>query len=86
LENGYATFEEIDMAAEKALGHPMGPFRLMDLTGIDLAYLIRRERYETTGREEDRPPRVIAEKYRRGEFGRKAGKGWYSYPDEGTRE
>jgi 3-hydroxybutyryl-CoA dehydrogenase len=85
LENGYATFEEIDMAAEKALGHAMGPFRLMDLTGIDLAYLIRQERYEETGREEDRPPQVIAEKYRRGEFGRKAGKGWYNYPDDASR-
>ena len=35
VDQGYATFEEVDLAAEKALGHPLGPFRLMDLTGID---------------------------------------------------
>lgn len=79
LENGIATHEEIDLAAEKALGHPMGPFRLMDNNGIDVAYLVRKQRYEETGREEDRPPRVIEEKYLKGEWGRKTGKGFYDY-------
>lgn len=79
LDGGYATFEEIDLAAEKALGHPMGPFRLMDLTGIDLAYLIRTARHKSTGREEDRPPRCIEERYRAGAYGRKTGRGFYTY-------
>lgn len=79
LENGIATHEEIDLAAEKALGHPMGPFRLMDNNGIDVAYLVRKQRFEETGREEDRPPRVIEEKYLKGELGRKTGKGFYDY-------
>ncbi len=79
LDGGYATFEEIDLAAEKALGHPMGPFRLMDLTGIDLAYLIRMARQRATGREEDRPPRCVEERYRAGHYGRKTGRGFYTY-------
>jgi 3-hydroxybutyryl-CoA dehydrogenase len=79
LDGGYATFEEIDLAAEKALGHPMGPFRLMDLTGIDLAYLIRTARHRTSGRDEDRPPRCIEERYRAGDYGRKTGRGFYTY-------
>ncbi len=79
LDGGYATFEEIDLAAEKALGHPMGPFRLIDLTGIDLAYLIRTARHRTTGRDEDRPPRCIEERYRAGRYGRKTGRGFYTY-------
>lgn len=79
LENGIATHEEIDLAAEKALGHPMGPFRLMDNNGLDVAYLVRKQRFEETGREEDRPPRVIEEKYLKGELGRKTGKGFYEY-------
>ncbi len=78
-DNGYATFEEIDLAAEKALGHPMGPFRLMDLTGIDLAYLIRSARYRESGREEDRPPRCIEERYRAGHYGQKTKRGFYTY-------
>lgn len=83
LESGVATVEEIDLAAEKALGHPMGPFRLMDNNGIDVAYFVRRQRFEETGREEDRPPRVIEEKYRKGELGRKTGKGFYDYREQG---
>jgi len=79
LDGGYATFEEIDLAAEKALGYPMGPFRLMDLTGIDLAYMIRTARHKATGREEDKPPRCIEERYRAGHYGRKTGRGFYTY-------
>src|SRR5690242_2913729 len=36
LENGIATVEDIDAACRTALGHPMGPFELMDLTGVDI--------------------------------------------------
>lgn len=79
LENGYATHEEIDLALEKALGHPMGVFRLMDLTGIDVGYLVRMQKYQETGDEADKPPRSLVEKYERGELGRKTGRGWYDY-------
>lgn len=83
VDEGYATFEEVDLAAEKALGHPMGPFRLMDLTGIDLAYMIRAAIYESSHREEDRPPRCIEERYRAGHYGRKTGRGFYTYDQRG---
>jgi 3-hydroxybutyryl-CoA dehydrogenase len=79
VDEGYATFEEVDLAAEKALGHPLGPFRLMDLTGIDLAFMIRSAIYQASGREEDRPPRCIEERYRAGHYGRKTGRGFYRY-------
>ncbi len=79
VDEGYATFEEVDLAAEKALGHPLGPFRLMDLTGIDLAFMIRSSIYASSGREEDRPPRCIEERYRAGHYGRKTGRGFYRY-------
>src|SRR5216110_1760849 len=79
VDEGYATFEEVDLAAEKALGHPLGPFRLMDLTGIDLAFMIRSAIYASSGREEDRPPRCIEERYRAGHYGRKTGRGFYRY-------
>ncbi len=81
LEQGIASVEDIDTAAKSALGHPMGPFELMDLVGIDVTYLIREATYELTGDDQDKPHPLITEKYEAGEFGRKTGKGWYSYDD-----
>lgn len=79
LEKGIASVEDIDAACEKGLGYPMGPFRLMDLTGIDVNYYVRRDRYAESMDENDRPSPLVVEKYKRGEYGRKAGKGWYNY-------
>lgn len=79
LDGGVASLEDIDTAAKTALGHPMGPFELMDLVGLDVTYLIRQAHYDETGDEAEKPQRLLEEKYRAGEFGRKTGKGWYSY-------
>ncbi|WCK52456.1 3-hydroxyacyl-CoA dehydrogenase family protein [Aneurinibacillus sp. Ricciae_BoGa-3] len=79
LENGIATAEEIDLACTKALNHPIGPFALIDLTGIDVHYLIRMQRYEETGDERAKPSSIVTEKYLKGELGRKTGKGFYTY-------
>ncbi len=79
LEMGVATPEAIDSAVVNALGHPLGPFRLMDLTGIDLSYHITMERYQASGESEDKPSPTIVEKYVRGEWGQKSGKGFYDY-------
>jgi len=78
-DSGVASFEDIDTAAEKGLNYPMGPFRLVDFTGIDINYFNRQRAFEKTGREEDRPPAFLAEKFEKGEFGKKSGKGWYTY-------
>jgi 3-hydroxybutyryl-CoA dehydrogenase len=79
LENGYADHEEIDLVCTKALNHPIGPFALMDLTGIDVNYFVRMQRYEESGNESDMPAKIVQEKVRKGELGRKAGKGFYTY-------
>lgn len=79
VEGGYASHEDVDVAVKKGLRHPMGPFELLDFTGIDVAYLVRMERCAESGREDDKPPRIIAEKYGKGEWGRKTGKGFYVY-------
>lgn len=80
-EGGVADFEDIDLAAKTALGHPMGPFELMDLVGIDVVHLIRLAEYEQTGDPAALPARSIKEKYEAGDFGRKTGRGWYEYPN-----
>ncbi|WP_408010389.1 3-hydroxyacyl-CoA dehydrogenase family protein [Pseudalkalibacillus sp. A8] len=78
-ENGYASHEEIDLVVTKALKHPIGPFALMDLTGLDVNYYVRQQRYEESGNEADRPAKTVEEKVNKGELGRKTGKGFYSY-------
>jgi len=78
-ETGVASYEDIDAAVVHGLGHPMGPFRLLDLTGIDLSYHVTMERYRETGNPAHKPSPTIVEKYVRGEWGRKTGKGFYEY-------
>jgi len=77
IELGVASPEDIDIAIENGLNHPMGPFRLMDLTGIDLAYMIsaRQAKAGATVHGFD----ILKEKFEAGQHGRKTGKGWYDY-------
>lgn len=79
LEMGVASVEDIDKACVFGAGHPMGPFRLMDLTGIDLAYTLGMEAFRNSGNRADLPVPSVVEHYVRGEFGRKTGRGWYDY-------
>jgi 3-hydroxybutyryl-CoA dehydrogenase len=79
LEMGIASFEDIDKACVHGAGHPMGPFRLMDLTGIDLTYIRSTERFKETGDRADLPEPSVVERYMKGHYGEKTGKGWYDY-------
>jgi 3-hydroxybutyryl-CoA dehydrogenase len=79
LEMGIATAEDIDKACVYGAGHPMGPFRLMDLTGIDLNYIMSTERFKNTGDFADLPVPSVTKKYVEGHYGQKSGKGWYDY-------
>ena len=79
LEMGIASFEDIDKACVFGAGHPMGPFRLMDLTGIDLNYIMSIERFRKSGNPADLPGPSVVEKYLQGRYGEKTDKGWYDY-------
>lgn len=79
LDMGIASSEDIDTAVMNGLGYPMGPFQLLDLTGVDLAYHVSMERYRESGDPADRPSPTIVEKFTKGEWGKKAGKGFYDY-------
>ncbi|MBO0934517.1 3-hydroxyacyl-CoA dehydrogenase family protein [Fibrella aquatilis] len=79
LDMGVASPEAIDTAVMNGLGYPMGPFQLLDLTGIDLAYHVGMEKYRETGDPADRPSPTVVEKFIKGEWGKKVGKGFYDY-------
>ncbi len=81
VEQGIATPQEIDTAVELGLNYPMGPFRLQDLSGIDITYSVMKRRLEEEGVKPNGFDAVKA-KYDAGELGRKTGKGWYDYTDE----
>jgi 3-hydroxybutyryl-CoA dehydrogenase len=78
-DQGVASYEDIDNAVKYGLSHPMGPFELLDLTGIDLEYDVLTEKYKTTGDLADKPSVTLVEHYAKGEYGRKTKKGFYSY-------
>ncbi len=78
-DQGVASFEDIDKAVKYGLSHPMGPFELLDMTGIDLEYDVLTEKYKMTGDLADKPSPAIVERYARGEYGRKSKKGFYQY-------
>ncbi len=79
-EQGIADFKDIDLICKKALNHPIGPFELMDLSGLDVAQFVMEQRYQETGDPADKPFACILEKVEKGELGRKTGKGFYDYP------
>lgn len=79
LENGVATFEDIDKACKLGLNHPMGPFMLGDFSGLDIGYNARLERYQETGDERFKPPEALERRVLRGDLGRKSGRGFYDY-------
>jgi 3-hydroxybutyryl-CoA dehydrogenase len=79
LDAGVASFEDIDVAVEKGLNWPMGPFRLGDFSGLDVTYNARLHMYRTTGDERYRPSPQLEKKVKEGKLGRKSGEGWYRY-------
>ena len=78
IEQGICTPQDLDTGVELGLKHPMGPFRLMDLTGVDLNYLSGKRRLEETGVKPNGFD-IVKEMYEKKEWGRKTGKGFYEY-------
>jgi 3-hydroxybutyryl-CoA dehydrogenase len=80
FEQGIASKEDIDKAAKLGLNYPMGPFELMDLTGIDINLHVMDYFYKELPKENKwDAPLAIKNMVRAGLLGRKTGKGWYDY-------
>ena len=83
LEAGIASAEDIDKALKLGLNHPMGPFELVDLVGLDVRLNILEYLHQTLG-EKYRPNRLLKKYVQEGRLGRKSGQGVYDYSERVT--
>lgn len=81
-EAGIASAEDIDVAVRAGLGHPIGPFALLDLTGIDVNYHIKNLQAQESGDPADGPAKSLVDLYEAGHLGRKSGQGFFSYGEK----
>jgi 3-hydroxybutyryl-CoA dehydrogenase len=78
LEAGIASASDIDKAVKLGLNHPMGPFELVDLVGLDVRLKILEYLHQTLG-EKYRPSALLKQYVREGRLGRKTGRGVFDY-------
>src|SRR5674476_543001 len=82
VEEGIASFEEVDNILE-ASGFKIGPFKLMDLIGMDINLSVTQSMYDAFGKTERFAPSPLQiEKVKNNELGKKTGKGFYNYSDK----
>jgi 3-hydroxybutyryl-CoA dehydrogenase len=86
LELGIATKEDIDQAVKLGLGHPMGPFELIDYTGVDINYHVANVFFDEFKDPNMAPPPLLRRMTLAGQLGTKTGKGFYEYDEQGKRK
>lgn len=79
LEAHYATIDDIDFAMTKGCGHPMGPFALMDVVGLDVTLAIQRTLFDEFREPGDVPAPMLEHLVKAGYLGRKTGRGFRDY-------
>jgi 3-hydroxybutyryl-CoA dehydrogenase len=79
LEQGVGTKEDIDTAIKLGLNHPMGPFRLIDLIGLDTTLFIADAMYGEYKDARYAAPPLLRRMVAAGLLGRKSGRGFYTY-------
>jgi len=85
LQEGIASAEDIDKALKLGLNHPMGPFELVDLVGLDTRLHILEYLHKSLG-EKFRPCPLLVQYVKAGRLGRKSGRGVFEYPESAKAE
>jgi 3-hydroxybutyryl-CoA dehydrogenase len=85
LQEGIASAADIDKALKLGLNHPMGPFELVDLVGLDTRLNILEYLHKSLG-EKYRPAPLLVQYVKAGRLGRKSGRGVYEYPEVAAAE
>ncbi|MBL0211042.1 MAG: 3-hydroxyacyl-CoA dehydrogenase family protein [Holophagaceae bacterium] len=80
LEQGVASRDDIDTAMKLGAGMPMGPFELMDFTGVEISQFVGDIFFEATKEPRFAPPGLLRNMVKAGYLGRKTGRGFYEYP------
>ena len=83
LEQGVSSAQDIDTALKLGLNHPMGPFEMVDLVGLDVRLSILEHLHRTLG-DTYRPSNLLLQYVRAGRLGRKTGRGVYQYDADGN--
>lgn len=79
LQEGLGTIEDIDKGIKLGLNHPMGPFELADLIGLDTCLSIAEVLHRELGEDKYRPAPLLKQYVAAGWLGRKSGRGFYKY-------
>lgn len=85
VEAGVATIEDIDKGLRLASGRKMGIFETGDMVGLDVTCGAMMAMYQETGDPRFYPPLLLRRKVKAGHLGRKTGRGWYRYDENGNR-
>lgn len=86
LEQGVATAEEIDTAVKLGLRHPMGPFELIDYTGLDINLHVANVFFDEFKDPSMAPPALLKRMVLAGRLGSKVGRGFYEYDEKGQKK
>ena len=85
VEAGTGSIEDVDNGMKYGCNHPMGPLELIDMAGIDIELAVMEVLYAQTGDPKYRPSGLLRDMVRMGWLGRKTGKGFYLYHEDGSK-
>ena len=86
LEQGIASVEEIDTAVKLGLSYRMGPFELLDYTGLDINLHVANSFYDEFKDPSMAPPMLLKRMVLAGRLGTKVGHGFYEYDEKGQKK
>jgi 3-hydroxybutyryl-CoA dehydrogenase len=85
VEQGVVSVEDVDKGLRLGLGRKMGIFETGDMVGLDVTYGALMAMYNETGDSRWYPPLLLRRKVKAGHLGRKTGRGWYRYDEDGNK-